>query len=257
VLDDFTMEKTKIVFIHHSTGANLIKQGNLRQLLRSANSEIEFWDHSYNLLPFWQITAQIIPYQTGLSDGGGNLTGTDYHLDITNTDPKGYADLFSQPLQSPPQNAFSKLISNFDVIAFKSCFPVTKIASDMQLEHYKKCYAIIRDRIDLFPEKLFILFTPPPLRREMTKKEFAHRASIFSQWMRSKEFLGKRKNIAVFDFFSLLAENTQEKSNFNMLKTEYAPLIPFDSHPNRSANVSAAKELAVFLIEKIKEFRRR
>ena len=34
------MEKIKILFIHHSTGGNLIREGNLRQLLKNKNPNI-------------------------------------------------------------------------------------------------------------------------------------------------------------------------------------------------------------------------
>ncbi len=242
----------KLLFIHHSTGANLIYEGNLREKLKKRSPNIEFWDHSYNLLPLWQITARIIPYQTGLSDMNGRITGTDYAINITNTDPQGYADLFSQPIRPPINNAFSKIVANFDTIMFKSCFPVTKIESDEQLNHYQECYLTIRNRIDKFPGKLFLLFTPPPLRKEMTRHEYAKRAREFSRWMKSSEYLGARENVAVFDFFDILAENNPNNSNLNMLKSEYCRLLSVDSHPNKRANEEATAELVTFITEQVK-----
>ena len=237
----------KLLFIHHSTGANLIHQGELRHKLKKKLPTLEFWDHSYNLWPFWQLTARLIPYQTGLSDAEGKLTGTDYKINITNTDPAGYADLFSQPVHSPPDNAFSKVVSNFDIIMFKSCFPVTKIESDEQLGYYKKSYLRIRESIDRLPNKVFILFTPPPLRAEMTKPEYAARARKYSQWMKSEEYLGASNNVSVFDFFDVLAD--REGINANMLKRIYCPFLFFDSHPNGLANRTAADELTEFLVK--------
>ncbi len=222
----------KLLFIHHSTGANLIAQGNLRKLLKEKSPNIEFWDHSYNLLPLWQITARVIPYYTGLCDKDGKLTGTDYKIKITNTDPQGYADLFSQEIS---------WLAEYDIIMFKSCFPVTKIETDEQLQHYKDRYLKIRESIDKLPNKKFFLFTPPPLRAEMTKPEYAQRARNFANWLKSIEYLGERKNMVTFDFFDFLAD----KDNF--LKKDYCPLIPFDSHPNKRANQEVAKELVNFI----------
>jgi hypothetical protein len=39
-------EFTNVIFLHHSTGANLIEQGNLRQLFAQAG--YDFFDHGYN-----------------------------------------------------------------------------------------------------------------------------------------------------------------------------------------------------------------
>ncbi len=242
------LTKIKLVFIHHSTGANLIRQGKIREILSDNNPDIEFWDHSYNLLPFWQITAKIIPFRTGLCDQNGNLTGTDYNIQIANTDPQGYADLFSQEIHIPADNSFGEIINNFDIIMFKSCFPVTEIKTQEQLDHYKKCYLIIREKIDKLPEKLFILFTPPPLRSEMTKKDYAYRAREFSDWMKSEEYLGRRKNMAVFDFFDILADQD------NVLARNFCSFLFFDSHPNKLANVTAGKELVKFISENASKF---
>ncbi|MCL5798362.1 MAG: hypothetical protein M1366_06220 [Patescibacteria group bacterium] len=245
------MSTKKLLFIHHSTGANLIRQGNLRQILKKKIPTLQFWDHSYNLLPLWQVTARIVPYQTGLSDKDGHLTGIDFRIEIANTDPQGYANLFSQPVNVPADNAFSKIVTNFDIVMFKSCFPVTKIESNRQLEHYKNCYIKIRDNIDRLPDKYFILFTPPPLRREMTKSEYAVRARKYADWMKSVEYIGKRENMAVFDLFDILSDN--EGENANLLKRSYCPFLFFDSHPNKKANNVAALKLIGFLLQHLKK----
>ena len=246
--DKKSMPKIKILFIHHSTGANLIRQGKIREKLFVKYSDIEFWDHSYNLLLFWPITARLIPYQTGLSDQNGKLTGIDYSIKIANTDPQGYADLFSQEICTPQKNSFSKIISNFDVVMFKSCFPTTKIESDKQLQHYKDCYFSIQKTTDKLVNKLFLLFTPPPLRKEMTKPEYAVRAREFSIWMKSPEFLRNSKNVAVFDFFNNLAGED------STLRREYCPFIPFDSHPNKKANIECSDKLVTFIVNSVNSF---
>lgn len=234
-------KKIKIIFIHHSTGANLINQGKVRELLAKKNPDLEFWDHgySYRFPQFNGILDFFYPHIAGLNNPKGQNTGIDNGIKLTNDSPQGYEDLFTQNVTDPPSNALSQILK-YDVVIFKSCFPVTKIETDDKLESYKKNYLAIRATIDKYPDKLFILFTPPPLRREMTNPEYAKRARIYANWLKSKEYLGERKNIRVFDFFDLLSEN-------NFLKKEYCPLLPFDSHPNKFANELAGRKFVELL----------
>lgn len=39
----------RILFIHHSTGGNLIKEGNLRDEIEKLDPAVQLWDHNYNL----------------------------------------------------------------------------------------------------------------------------------------------------------------------------------------------------------------
>lgn len=225
----------KLIFLHHSTGANLIREGNVRQLLGQEIPDLEFWDHNYNSLLFNLFN------HTGLSDNNGRVLGIDYKIPHNNTNPDGLADIFSQQITNPPTNTLSFLL-DYDLIAFKSCFPVTKITTDQQLAEYKNFYQKIRLRIDdEFPKKIFIVFTPPPLRKEKTKLEFAKRAQEFSGWLQSNEFLQEAKNIKVFDFFSLLSDQN------GFLKKEYCRLFPWDSHPNKKANQVIGPVLVSFI----------
>jgi hypothetical protein len=229
----------KVLFIHHSTGGNLIKYGSLRQLLKKINPDIEFWDHGYNLYSN-HILAKLLAtftFHTGLSDNKGRMTGTDYNLIISNNSPKEYAEIFSSEQNDPTLQA----ILQYDIIAFKNCFPTTKIESEEQLNEYKEYYKIIRDQIKKYKDKKFILFTPPPFRRELTTEEDASRAKQLIHFLNSKNFQSGTDNLFVFDFFSLLAD---EKG---YLKKGYAKLLRTDSHPNRKANKEIAPVFAKFL----------
>lgn len=222
----------KILFIHHSTGGNLIKEGNLRQLLKETNPNLELWDHGYNLykkLPIPEFVAQLT-FRTGLSDSEGKITGKDYNIILSNNSPKEYAEIFSRDKNDPALKA----ILAYDIIAFKNCFPTTKIESDRQLEEYRRFYISIRDSLEKYKDKKFILLTPPPLRRETTRSEFAVRAQKLAGWLKSEEFIRNSKNIFVFDLFGLLSDTN------GMLKREFTRFIPIDSHPNRRANIEIA-----------------
>jgi len=213
----------RILFMHHSTGANLVRDGGVREGLTALG--YEFWDHGYN--------------DEGLSDGDGLATGRTFGVPDDNTSPDGWAAVFAQEPTSPPANAFSYMLE-FDVIAIKSCFPASNITDDEMLANYEAWYLAIRARIDLHPDKLFILFTPPPLVPNETEPGNAARAQRWAAWLSSDSYAGGRRNLAVFDFFHLLSDDQ------GFLRREYR-LDAWDSHPNEPANRSIGPLLVDFL----------
>lgn len=202
----------RIVFLHHSVGADLIENGNVRQGLSDLG--YEFFDHGYN--------------DDGLVLADGTWTGSDFDVPDDNTDPDGFADIFAQPLHDPADNTFSYLMQ-YDVIAFKSCYPASNIDSDDQLADYKSYYLSIRDRMDEYPDKISIVFTPPPEVAGGTDAEAAARARAFSDWLASDEYLSGHPNVFTFDFFDLLAD-----ASTNMLRSDYQ-VDDEDGHPNELA----------------------
>lgn len=86
----------KILFIHHSTGGNLIKEGKLRNEIKKLDSSIEFWDHNYNLFSIFTSLLANKTHLIGLTDNNGSITGTDYNIVLSNNSPKEYADIFSR-----------------------------------------------------------------------------------------------------------------------------------------------------------------
>ena len=134
------LQPIRIIFLHHSCGHNLIEQGGVREGLTALG--YEFYDHGYN--------------GDGLRLADGSYTGTNFDVPDDNTDPDGLALIFSQPLYDPPDNTFSYLMQ-YDVIAFKSCFSASSIGDDKQLAAYKSHYLFIRDRMDQYPNKVFII----------------------------------------------------------------------------------------------------
>lgn len=229
----------KILFIHHSTGGNLIKEGNLRDEIKKLDPAIEFWDHNYNLNPILKTLLAKFTHLKGLSDNNGKVTDTDYDIVVSNNSPKEYADIFSRD----PNDSTLKSILNYDIIAFKNCYPTTRIATNEQLEEDIKYYKVIRDNLKKYPDKKFIVFTPPPARKETTNIDQAIRAKKLVGWLNSKEFMGDSKNIHLFDFYSLLADEN------GYLKKDYTRVLPWDSHPNKKANITAAPIFVKYLVE--------
>ncbi len=213
----------RILFMHHSTGGNLIQQGHVREGLSALG--YEFWDHGYN--------------EEGLCGPDGSPSGMDFAVPDDNTDPDGWAAIFAQPVTDPPTNTLSYMLG-YDVILFKSCFPTSDITDEEMLSNYERYYLAIRDVIDQHSDKLFVAFTPPPLVPGATSLENAARAKRWAAYLVSDEYGKGHPNLAVFDFFSLLADGN------GYLRAEYRS-DESDSHPNDLANRTIGPVLVSFI----------
>jgi hypothetical protein len=223
-------EPTHIIFLHHSCGHNLIEQGDVREGLTQLG--YAFYDHGYN--------------GDGLRLADGSYTGTNFDVPGDNTDPDGIAAIFAQPLHDPPDNTFSHLMQ-YDVIAFKSCFPTSNIGSEEQLEAYRSHYRSVRDRMDQHPERIFIVVTQPPQVPGASNAEEARRARALADWLASDEFLGGHPNVFTFDFFGHLAGSE------NFLRPEYR-FDDYDGHPNQRANREIGPEFVAFIDQAIRSY---
>jgi hypothetical protein len=196
---------TNVIFLHHSTGHNLITEGNVRPLLTELG--YQFWDHGFN--------------HVGLVRPDGTPAQAQYRIPGSlgrgNTDVDGLAELFSQPVTDPPSNAFSRLLQH-EVLIFKSCFPNSAIKSETMREQFQAWYLEMRDAVDQHPNRVFILVTTPPLHPLATNPDEAARARAIADWLKSDAYLKGHPNLFVFDFFDLLAPDEP------------------DSHPNQLAN---------------------
>jgi len=229
-------EFTNVIFLHHSTGQNLINQGGVRERFTAAG--YDFWDHDYN--------------PTGLRDPAGGYTGYNYNIPDDNTDPDGLAHIFGQRVYGLPVNALSGLLQH-EVIAFKSCFPASQITSDGQLAQYKAWYLGMRDVMDQHPDKVFIVMSPPPLNPASTDAGAAARARAFAEWLQSDEYLSGHPNVFAFDFFGHLAEEDPTAPDYNMLRVAYRD--GEDSHPNQLANETVGPLFADFVMEAAEEYK--
>jgi len=226
---------TNVIFLHHSTGRHLIRQGGVRE--RMAAAGFRFWDHDYN-------------YE-GITRPDGTQAGYSYVIPDNNTDPDGLARLFTQRVHRLPLNALSGLMQH-EVIAFKSCFPASHITTDAQLAEYKASYLDIRNVADRHRDRLFIILTPPPLNPAATDAEAAARARAFADWLKSEEFLDGHPNVFTFDFFDMLAEGDASAPDFNMLRASYREGA--DSHPNQLANETIGPLFVDFIVGAAQEY---
>jgi len=223
-------QATRIIFLHHSCGENLVNQGSVREGLTALG--YEFYDHGYN--------------GDGLRLADGSYTGTHFDVPDDNTDPDGFATIFAQPLHDPPDNTFSHLMQ-YDVIAFKSCYPVSNIGDDYQLNEFKSYYLSIRDTMDQYPDKLFVIVTQPPQVPANSDPAEGARARAFADWLQSDEYLAGHPNVFVFDFFGLLAGDD------NFLRSEYRE-DEYDGHPNERANREIGPLFVTFIDQAIQSY---
>jgi hypothetical protein len=228
---------TSIIFLHQSTGRNLIDQGKVRELFQQGG--YDFWDHDYNYI--------------GLRNPDGRFTGYSYNVPDDNTYPDGLAGIFKQPAYQLPFNTFSGLIQH-EVIILKSCFPTSDIPNEDELDQLKDYYLGIRSRMDRYPNKIFVVMTQPPLNPAETTPEVAVRARALADWLKSDDFLKGHPNIFTFDFYSYLADDQPSSPAFNMLRKEYQNGT--DSHPNRLANETIGPEFVQFVIQSIRIYRK-
>ena len=220
--------------LHHSTGRNIINQGEVRDWFAAWDAErgtdIRFWDHDYNYI--------------GIANADGVLLGYDYGSAVANTDPIGLHQLWTTD-----NAARDSILNRHDVIAFKSCYPNSAITSEAMLQLYKDWYLEMRDVFDQHHDKVFVVMSTPPLHRLATDLEQADRARVFADWLRSPEYLAGHDNIVCFDLFDHLAHPDDGSDIRNMLRAEYEVwAYGDDSHPNALANSIVGPAFAEFMV---------
>lgn len=206
--------QNRVIFLHHSTGRNLLNRGDVRTHLASLNPNIRLWDHDYNLKSYCEC---------GLHDADGVWLNRDYDLPNNagdlGTDVRGLHILWTG------NYAGKDSLLTYDVIVFKSCFPNARISSDAMLQDYQTWYTDIISELQFYSDKKFLLLGFPPLIRERTTVEEADRARTFINWLETQ----CSGNVYFMPYFDLLADET------NCLKVEYQ-ISANDSHPNSFAD---------------------
>lgn len=231
-----------MMFLHHSTGRLLIKDSGVRSIINQHNNasgtDIRFWDHDYAYGNAY--TGVILPDSTVHPDWI-------YGYEANNIQPVGYYDIFCQ---AP---AFrDSLFNRHDVIVFKNDHSTGDIESDSQLESYKSDYLAIRDVLDQFPDKLFLMVSGPPRKPGNITNAEADRAREFYDWVQSPAYMNGHPNIAYFDLFDALSNpDDPQDPERNMLRPEYRRSTAWDDHPAELANLTIGPVFADFLLRSV------
>jgi len=229
-----------VMFVHHSTGRYMLRDSGVRSLLEwhnaTAGTDIRLWDHDYHSGNSY--TGIILPDSTAYPNWS-------YGIEANTITPAGYRDIYDG-------SAFrDSLFARHEVIVFKNDHSTGDIDSDAQLEQYYADYLAIRDVLDQYPDKLFVLMSGPPRRPEATTNAMADRARVFYEWLQSPEFMNGHPNILFFDLFDALANpDDPADPERNMQRAEYRlpPEGSTDSHPNLLANQTIGPRIATLII---------
>ncbi|MFA5127365.1 MAG: MopE-related protein, partial [Patescibacteria group bacterium] len=241
-----TLANQSILFLHHSTGANLYNYGDVADWFTSYNAN---QSTDYSISEMW--------YPTGVYN--------QYN------DPVYYYRLWVLNYcanENYGAQCLDQLASNQDVVVMKHCFTSSLIQADsgnpqinsttLSEENYKLQYRALRSLMDARPNKLFVILTVPPRHRlasaasGSTAAETAARATDFANWVKNNwlaEDGQSHSNIKVFDLHSYLAGSD------NFLRYEYeASHTVGDSHPNSTANQTVGPVFSQFIVDATNQY---
>jgi hypothetical protein len=245
-------QTVKLIFIHHSTGENWLRDdyGGLGQAL--ANNNYYASDTNYGWGP----------------DSIGDRTDIPNWTEWFSSDqtPVYMNALFTE---SEQHSSYARLEDDLggenQVILFKSCFPNSALEGSpddlpsadgwLTVGHAKYVYNEILGYFSTRPDKLFIVITAPPLQ----DPTYAGNVRAFNQWLLN-DWLAENNyalpNVAVFDFYNVLTgpdnhhryiggqiEHVFETGQ----NTSFYPSSSGDDHPSESGSQKATDEFLPLL----------
>jgi hypothetical protein len=193
-------QPVRLIFIHHSTGENLLRDdyGQLGIALRNNNYFVS--DTNYGWGPNTIGDRTDIPNWTEWFKSGDT--------------PTYMNALFNE---SGQHSTYTRLAANpggeNQIILFKSCFPNSNLEGNpndppspsgwLTVGHAKWVYNQILQYFALHPNKLFVVITAPPVQ----DGAYAANARAFNQWLVNTWLTSNGytlNNVAVFDFYNVL-----------------------------------------------------
>lgn len=242
-------ETVKLIFIHHSTGENWLRDdyGGLGQALAENNYFVS--DTNYGWGP------NSIGDRTDIPDwlewfAGGQTTETMAALFTESGQNSEYSRL---PLDPGGEN---------QVILFKSCFPNSALEGNpddppdpegwLTVGHARYVYNQVLVYFASRPDKLFVVITAPPL----SDPTYAENARAFNNWL-VNDWLAQNNytlpNVAVFDFYNVLtghdAHHWFQDGHIEHLATGRNTLAypSGDDHPSEKGSRKATQEFVPLL----------
>jgi hypothetical protein len=238
-------EAVRLIFIHHSTGENWLADdnGGLGEALAENNYYVS--DTNYGWGP----------------DSIGDTTDIG-HWWLWFRGPNSSSYLEALYDEDEQNCDYTRLADNpggeNEVVMFKSCFPNSALGGDADdsvpnigsnalrgedsgsiyhtVANAKGIYIDLLEYFKTKTDKLFIVITAPPL----SDSTYANNARAFNNWL-VNDWLDDYpyENVAVFDFFDVLAD-----PNTNTLKY---PSGEGDDHPSIEGDLLATEEFVPFL----------
>ena len=247
-----------LVFIHHSSGQNWLTNS-----LDAALVAKDYIDERNDIYYGTDVTPD-----AGRPDSLGPVPG-----DCTNMNH--WLPWFNDYLSAIKTTGVATGVNR--IVMFKSCFPISDVAADgaspgdpfsstQTIANYQAVYRNVNGAGSTYtrnsysylalqeifaanPDTLFIPVTAPPLSNPSTTDANAHRARLFNEWL-TTDWLGAYNaahpglnNVAVFDWFDLLANPDNAASYPNRLRAAYGGTNS-DSHPNSAGNAYSTQLFA-------------
>jgi hypothetical protein len=242
-----------LVFIHHSCGQNWLDNS-----LHTALADKDYIDERNDIYYGVDVTPD-----TGRPDSLGGTPGD-------STDMNHWLMWFNDYLTNVTAHGCADGANR--IIMFKSCYPNSAVwgegtapgdpfSSSFTIANLKAVYSnanavdgtytnggyVYKPLEQVFsehPEILFIPVTAPPLHECQTSADDAARARAFNHWL-VHDWLSSYNanhpgfnNVAVYNWFGVLAFPSNSPQFPNQLRTNYAPSY-CDSHPNSTANATS------------------
>lgn len=218
----------KLVFIHHSTGENWLKDSDGRLGIALRDAGIYVSDTNYG----WGPVVKTVEAENPV----GDLTDIGHWYEwFLSPDHVGVMDAVYKHDEHLSNYEYSTDPGGEnEVVMFKSCYPNSNILGSPgdaplpagtpnpiynraqpsgQTQSYtvSNIKGLYRDLLGYFgsrTDKLFVLVTAPPLESGATDSSRAANARAVNNWLYSSWLAGyQHKNVRVFDFFNILTSN--------------------------------------------------
>ncbi len=239
----------KLIFIHHSTGENWLRDdyGGLGQALADNNYFVS--DTNYGWGPDSIGDRTDIPDWTEWFASGQ----TPVYMDALFNESGQNSGYTRRPSDPGGEN---------QIILFKSCFPNSALEGSpddppsadgwLTVGHAKYVYNEILQYFATRPDKLFVVITAPPL----SDSTYADNARAFNQWL-VNDWLDENNytlpNVAVFDFYNILtARDAHHRYNGGVIEHTYGSSNTLaypsgDDHPSEAGSRKATEEFLPLL----------
>ena len=244
-------QTVKLIFIHHSTGENLLIDDYGGLGLALAQNHYFVSDTNYGWGP------EAIGDRTDIPNWleWFRSEDTDRYMQALFNESGQNSD-YTRPLADPG--------GENQVILFKSCFPNSNLegnpndlpspGSDFSVGNAKYIYNELLKYFITRPDKLFVVITAPPV----TDPTYAQNARAFNLWLMNdwlRENAYPYLNVAVFDFYNVLTgpdahhrlHNGQVEHILGDQNTSYYASSPEDDHPSVDGSRKATEEFVPLL----------
>jgi hypothetical protein len=242
----------RLIFIHHSTGENWLRDDYGGLGLALANNNYFVSDTNYG----WGLNS--IGDRTDIPDWleWFDSADTPSYLKAVYNEDGQYSSYTRLPDSPGGEN---------QIILFKSCFPNSALEGSpddspsaegwLTVGHAKYVYNEILGYFGAHPDKLFVVITAPPLQ----DRAYAENARAFNQWLLTEWLSDSNytlRNVAVFDFYNVLTgPNNHHRSINGQIEhifeqgrnTSYYPTSHDDDHPSERGSLKATEEFLPLL----------